>query len=129
MNILSFIALAALTATSLPAQEAPPQILDDAQAIMFSSCLQNKAHSISECSCYSKAIKERMPKTDYHFFMEALYYSNEGDKIGFDKIMKKYNKRLEDLDVMSKQVTGIGTKVEAECNLDKKISLPNPKQR
>lgn len=94
---------------------------------MFSSCLQNKARSISECSCYSKALKEQMPKGDYHFFMEALYYSNNLDKTGFDTIMKKYNKSIEDLDVMSKEVTDIGTKVEVECNLDNKISLPKPK--
>ena len=94
---------------------------------MFSSCLQNKARSISECSCYTKALKEKMPKGDYHFFMEALYYSSNLDKAGFDTIMEKYNKNVEDLDAMSKEVTDIGTKVEAECNMDDKISLPKPK--
>ena len=127
MNVLSYVALAMLSATSLPAQEASPKLLNDAEAIMFSSCLQNKARSISECSCYGKALKEQMPKGDYHFFMEALYYSSNLDKAGFDIIMEKYKKSLEDLDAMSKQVTDIGTKVEAECNLDNKISLPKPK--
>lgn len=96
---------------------------------MFSSCLQNKARSISECSCYTKALKKQMPKGDYHFFMEALYYSSKADKGNFDKAMEKYGKSLDDLNAMSKQVTDIGTKVELKCNLDKKISLPKPKQQ
>ena len=127
MNILSYITLAALWVTSLPVQEASPKLLNDAQAIMFSSCLQNKARSISECSCYSKTLKEQMPKADYHFFMEALYYSSKADKGNFDTAMEKYGKSLDDLDAMSKQVADIGTKIELTCNLDNKISLPKPK--
>lgn len=126
MNIFALMILSAMTAIAVPTQEAPGKLLDDAEAIVFSSCLQNKARSISQCSCYTKGVKKLMPKVDYHFFMEALYFSSARDKAGFDKVMIKYGKKLEDLDAMSSQVAEMGIKVEAECSTDENISLPKP---
>ena len=126
MNIFALMTLSTLTVFAVPAQEASNKLLDDAEAIMFSSCLQNKARSISQCSCYTKGVKKLMPKVDYHFFMEALYFSSTRDKAGFDKVMIKYGKKLEDLDAMSSQVAEIGVKIESECSTDKNIGLPKP---
>ena len=127
MNILFIMTLAALSVTSLPAQEAPLKVLNDAEAIMFSSCLQNKARSISECSCYGKTLKVQMPKDDYHFFMEALYFSSNADKDNFDKAMEKYGKSLNDLDAMSTHVAAIGAEIELKCSPKGKFNLPKPK--
>lgn len=126
MNIFALMILSAMTAFAVPTQEAPGKLLDDAEAIVFSSCLQNKARSISKCSCYTKGVKKLMPTVDYHFFMEALYFSSARDKVGFDKVMIKYGKKLEDLDAMSSKVAEMGIKIEAECNTDENISLPKP---
>lgn len=126
MNILILMTMTTLSALATPAQEASSKILDDAEAIMFSNCLQNKSRSIGECSCYMKGLKQQMPITDYHFFMEALYFSNNNDKASFDKVMTKYSKNLEDLDIMSVQVTELGTKIETECSQGIKTKLPKP---
>ncbi len=125
MNILLAVTAATLSAFIASGQEAPGKLLDDAEAIMFSSCLQNKARSISECGCYGKGLRAKMPMLDYHFFMETLYFSNNRDKDGFDKVMKKYGKKLEDLEVLGNQVAKIGAKIEVECNSEKS-ELPKP---
>lgn len=125
MNLLLLILASSLASTAPNAQEATGAMLDDAEAIMFSSCLQNKGRTIEQCGCYVNNIKAEMPKIDYHFFMEALYFSSNRDKINFDIVMLKYGKTADNLEEMSKTVAVIGQKIEATCAGDK-IILPKP---
>ena len=118
MNIFMVAALSTISLLDAPSQEVPSKLLDDAKAIVFSSCLQNKGRSISECDCYGKGLESNLDKSEYHFFMEALYYSNNRDKLGFDKVMVKYGKKLEDLDNMSIKIADIGPKIEEQCKID-----------
>lgn len=126
MKILFLTAALTLPALAVNAQEAQEKLLDGAEAIMFSSCLQNKSRSIEECSCYVKGVKQEMPAPDYNFFMEALYFSSNRDKEAFDRVMEKYDKTLETLDAMSKDVANIGNKIALKCRPDDKFSLPKP---
>ncbi len=127
MKTLTVISALFIMGFAAPPQEAPAKLLDDAEAIMFSSCLQNKNRTISHCSCFVKGVKEKMPKLDYHFFMEALYYSNNSDLDNFNLIMEKYGKNIDDLTAMSGSVAEIGSKIEAKCSPSSSIKLPEPK--
>ena len=86
------MSLATLGNFATPAQQIPLKVLDDAKAIVLSACLQNKARTISECTCHLKTMKEKIPEADYSFFMEALYYSTKRDNESFAKMIKKYDK-------------------------------------